>query len=166
MTPSNFILEQPAVTSSLLIPIVVPVGILSMIILTFSFMVLYKRKKLYGGFYLFSYPPLLDITEMIDENENFHEVIERLPFILEWEFPRERIKFGEYIGLTWLRWMNKWRFLREPLQSHPSTLVYDDYLYFFPKLTFLLSHVIQLSQIPTVSSFKVFNQFISFTWWY
>ena len=77
-------------------PIVVPVGIVSLIILTLSSLVLYKRRKLYGGFYLLSHPPLPDFMLMIDENENIQKKIEKLPFILEWEFPRERIRFGKY----------------------------------------------------------------------
>ncbi|XP_028411444.1 fibroblast growth factor receptor 3-like [Dendronephthya gigantea] len=87
--------------------IVVPVGIVLLIIFTFLCFVLCKRRKLYGGFYLFSYPPLPDFIEMIDENENLHNEIQRLPFIAEWEFPRERVKFvrelgaGQF-GVVWL----------------------------------------------------------------
>ena len=62
--------------------------------LTVSSFVLYKRKKLYGGFYLFSHPPLPDYIEMLDVNKDIHEQIHKLPFIPEWEFPRERITFG------------------------------------------------------------------------
>ncbi|XP_046852604.1 fibroblast growth factor receptor 1-like isoform X2 [Xenia sp. Carnegie-2017] len=65
------------------------------------------RKKIYGGFYLLSYPPMPDYIEKIDMNGNIQEQIQKLPFIPEWEFPRERITFinelgsGEF-GVVWL----------------------------------------------------------------
>jgi hypothetical protein len=65
-----------------------------MIIVVVAGFVLYRRKKLYGGFYLFSYPPLLDYMEIIDRNGNIQKQLQQLPFIAEWEFPRERISFG------------------------------------------------------------------------
>ena len=65
-----------------------------MIIVVVAGFVLYRRKKIYGGFYLFSYPPLPDYIEIINRNGNIQEQIQQLPFIPEWEFPRERISFG------------------------------------------------------------------------
>ncbi|CAB3981076.1 vascular endothelial growth factor receptor 2-like [Paramuricea clavata] len=69
--------------------------------------VLYRRKKIYGGFYLFSYPPLPDYMGIIDRNGNIHEQLQKLPFIPEWEFPRERISFARELGsgqfgIVWL----------------------------------------------------------------
>ena len=52
---------------------------------------LYKRKTLYGGFYIFSYPPLPDYIDKLDVDKDIHEQLEKLPYIAEWEFPRERI---------------------------------------------------------------------------
>ncbi len=77
--------------------IVIPVGLVSVIILFVSLFVLYRRKKIYGGFYLFSYPPLPDYMASLDENGNIQELVQKLPFIPEWEFPRERITFGNQI---------------------------------------------------------------------
>ena len=70
-------------------------GLLSMIILAVTCVVLYKRKKLYGGFYLFSHPPLPDYMKMLDMNANIRDQVQKLPFLQEWEFPREKIKFGK-----------------------------------------------------------------------
>jgi hypothetical protein len=70
------------------------IGLISMIMLIASSFVLYKRKKLYGGFYLFSFPPLPDYIAMLDANKGIQEQVHKLPFIPEWEFPRERITFG------------------------------------------------------------------------
>ncbi|XP_046854041.1 vascular endothelial growth factor receptor 1-like [Xenia sp. Carnegie-2017] len=87
--------------------LVILIGILTLVILLITSYVLYKRKKIYGGFYLLSYPPLPDYIEKIDMNGDIHEQIQSLPFIPEWEFPRERIKFinelgsGEF-GVVWL----------------------------------------------------------------
>ena len=65
-----------------------------MIILGVCCVVLYKRKKLYGDFYLFSYPPLPDYMERLDMSENFRDQVQKLPFLPEWEFPRDRITLG------------------------------------------------------------------------
>ena len=65
-----------------------------MILLIAFSIVLYKRKKIYGGLYLFSYPPQPDYMEILDLNGNIKEQAQKLPFIPEWEFPKERIKFG------------------------------------------------------------------------
>ncbi|CAB4005680.1 vascular endothelial growth factor receptor 2-like, partial [Paramuricea clavata] len=90
-----------------LLSVVVPTGIITLIISVATCFVLYKRKKIYGGFYLFSYPPLPDYMETLDVNGNIQEQLQKLPFIAEWEFPRERISFiselgsGEF-GVVWL----------------------------------------------------------------
>jgi hypothetical protein len=69
-------------------------GFMCLITLIASSLVLYKRKKLYGGFYLFSFPPLPDYIENLDSNKDIQEQVHILPFIPAWEFPRERITFG------------------------------------------------------------------------
>ena len=79
-----------------LLSVVVPTGIITLIISVATCFVLYKRKKIYGGFYLFSYPPLPDYMETLDVNGNIQEQLQKLPFIAEWEFPRERISFSKY----------------------------------------------------------------------
>ena len=79
---------------NILISIVLPIGGLCMIILAVFSVVLLKRKKLYGGFYLFAYPPLPDYMKKLDMNANIHDQVHKLPFLPEWEFPRERISLG------------------------------------------------------------------------
>ena len=80
-----------------MIIIVIPTGLLSFVILFITSYVLYKRKKIYGGFYLLSYPPMPDYNEKIDMNGNIQKQIQKLPFIPEWEFPRERITFSKLV---------------------------------------------------------------------
>ena len=75
--------------------VVVPIGVLTITVVAVMCFVLYKRKKLYGGFYIFSYPPLPDYMERLDMNGNIQEQLQKLPFLPEWEFPRERISFSE-----------------------------------------------------------------------
>ena len=77
--------------------ILIPVLTISMILLITTSFVLYRRKKIYGGLYLFSYPPFPDFMESLDVNGNIQEQLQKLPFIPEWEFPRERISFSKYI---------------------------------------------------------------------
>lgn len=81
--------------NTLMFFLVVPSGIITMIVLIAICFVLYKRKKLYGGFYLFSYPPIPDYMKNLDVNGNIQEQIQKLPFIPEWEFPRDRISFSK-----------------------------------------------------------------------
>ena len=78
-----------------LLSIVLPFGSITVIIFVAASFVLYRRKKIYGGFYLFSYPPLPDYMATLDENVNIQDQIQKLPFIPEWEFPRERITLGK-----------------------------------------------------------------------
>ena len=66
-----------------------------MLILVAVCFVLYRRKKIYGGFYLFSYFPLPVYLAILDDNGNIQDQLEKLPFIPEWEFPRERITLGK-----------------------------------------------------------------------
>ena len=75
------------------------IGLISLMVLTGTGYVLYKRKKIYGGFYLFSFPPMPDYIEMLDMKKDIREQIHKLPFIPEWEFPRDRITFGMYNSL-------------------------------------------------------------------
>lgn len=84
-------------SNAILLSVVLPIAIITLFILVAICFVLYKRKKIYGGFYLFSYPPLPDYMERLDVNGNIQEQLKRIPFIPEWEFPRERICFSKYL---------------------------------------------------------------------
>lgn len=88
--------DAPEESPKTFIYVLVPTVIITVIILFATCFVLYKRKKIYGGVYLFSYPPLPDYMKNLDINENIQEQLQRLPFIPEWEFPRERISFRKY----------------------------------------------------------------------
>ena len=76
--------------------VLIPVLTIFMAILIATSFVLFKRKKIYGGLYIFSYPPLPDFMERLDVNGNIQEQLQKLPFIPEWEFPRERISFSKF----------------------------------------------------------------------
>ena len=78
-----------------ILSVVVPVGIVTIVVVAVMCFVLCKRKKIYGGFYIFSYPPLPDYMKSVDVNGNIQEQLQKLPFIPEWEFPRERISFSK-----------------------------------------------------------------------
>ncbi len=90
-------------TANTLLFVVVPIGVITMMILGVICFVLYKRKKIYGGIYLFSYPPLPDYMEILDINGNIQEQLQKLPFVPEWEFPRERLSFSKYNKLPCFR---------------------------------------------------------------
>ena len=57
--------------------------------------VLYKRKKAYGGFYILTLPPLPDYIKKLDPHTPLTEQTNKLPYDAEWEFPRNRLKFSE-----------------------------------------------------------------------
>ena len=78
-------------------PIIVTVASITALALCVISFVLWRRKKLYGGFYILSYPPLPDYMGQLDITKDIQEQLRRLPFISEWEFPRERIALGKYL---------------------------------------------------------------------
>ena len=61
--------------------------------------VLYKRKKLYGGFYILSMPPSPDYFRGLDPTRPLSEQVNKLPYFPEWEFPREKVQISEWICL-------------------------------------------------------------------
>ena len=77
------------------------IALMPLVLLFATSFVLYKRKKIYGGFYLFSFPPLPDYIETLDKKKDIQEQVHKLPFVPEWEYPRDRITFGMYIALLW-----------------------------------------------------------------
>ena len=77
------------------IPIIISVGSITAICLAIVSFVLWKRKAIYGGFYIFSYPALPDYMERLDATKDIQEQLKKLPYISEWEFPRERIALGK-----------------------------------------------------------------------
>ena len=58
--------------------------------------ILYKRKKAYGGFYILTLPPLPDYIKKLDPHTPLTEQTNKLPYDAEWEFPRNRLKFCKY----------------------------------------------------------------------
>jgi hypothetical protein len=70
---------------------VIPVGIFSFSIIFVIAFVSCKRIKVYGGLYIFSHPPMPDYIDQLDYNKDVREQIRKLPYVPEWEFPRERV---------------------------------------------------------------------------
>ena len=68
--------------------------VMFLILVTFS-VILYKRKKRYGKFYILTNPPLIDYIEKIDGNKLLVEQTNKLPYLSEWEFPRKRVFIGK-----------------------------------------------------------------------
>ena len=65
------------------------------IFLVIIVVILYRRKKLYGGFYVLTAPPPIDYIAKIDKTKSLMEQYNKLPYISDWEFPRERIQIGK-----------------------------------------------------------------------
>jgi hypothetical protein len=83
------------------VAIIVSISIAMFVILLIFAVVLYRRKKLYGKFYIFTNPPLLDYIERIDEKKLLVEQTNKLPYLSEWEFPRERVFIGNHFILVY-----------------------------------------------------------------
>lgn len=76
---------------------VVAVGIFSLSLIVVIAFLLCKRIKLYGGLYIFSYPPMPDYIEKLDYSKDIREQVQKLPYVQEWEFPRDKISLRMYI---------------------------------------------------------------------
>eukprot|EP00794_Sanderia_malayensis_P007017 gene7017-7802_t len=75
-------------------------GVVFLVILLFvlaSFLLL-RRRKIYGGFYIFSQPPLADYFSEIDPQQALIEQTTGLPYDPVWEFPRKRVKLLNRLG--------------------------------------------------------------------
>ena len=57
---------------------------------------LFRRKKIYGGFYIFSQPPNPDHLSRIDPTQALIEQTNGMPYDPVWEFPRKRIRLCMY----------------------------------------------------------------------
>ena len=74
------------------------IAILILILLLIVTVILYRRRNLYGGFYIFTVPPVIDYIEKLDNQKSLIRQINKLPYMTEWEFPRELV----HIGKQWL----------------------------------------------------------------
>ena len=63
-------------------------------------LILYKRKKKYGGFYLLTLPPSPDYIMKLDPERSLLEQTNKLPYDAQWEFPRERVHIGRFSVLS------------------------------------------------------------------
>ena len=57
--------------------------------------VLYRRKQLYGGFYICTTPPMPDYIMKLDPNKSLIEQVHKLPYDEFWEVPREVLHFSK-----------------------------------------------------------------------
>ncbi|XP_028408434.1 fibroblast growth factor receptor 3-like [Dendronephthya gigantea] len=81
-----------------LLSTIIPIGIFLVLVVTVVSIVMCKRIKLYGGLYIFSYPPIHDYIDQLDYNKNIREQIQKLPYVPEWEFPRGRVSLHSELG--------------------------------------------------------------------
>lgn len=77
------------------IAIIVSITIVMFAVLLVIAVVLYKRRRLSKRFHIFHYPPSLDYIERIDDEKLLVEQTNKLPYLSEWEFPRERVFIGK-----------------------------------------------------------------------
>ena len=77
-------------SSSYITMVIVISSIVAVLLLCFV-VVMYRRKKTLGGFYIFTLPPYRDYIKILDQNKFIHEQINLLPYLSEWEFPRENV---------------------------------------------------------------------------
>ena len=61
------------------------------IILLVLSVILYKRRQLYGGFYILSIPPSPDYFQKLDPTKAIADQVHKLPYFPEWEFPRNKL---------------------------------------------------------------------------
>ena len=50
---------------------------------------------MYGGFYIFTLPPMPDYIKKLDPGKPLLEQTHKLPYDTEWEFPRDRLQIGK-----------------------------------------------------------------------
>ena len=72
--------------------ILLAVVFLSTLLIVVGVFVLLRRKKIYGGFYLFTAPPNPDHLRNIDPARALIDQTNGLPYDPVWEFPRKRIR--------------------------------------------------------------------------
>ncbi|CAB4006801.1 vascular endothelial growth factor receptor 2-like [Paramuricea clavata] len=91
--------NSASATGSNKYPIVI--GCVSFFIVAFVIIVaviLYKRKKAYGGFYILTLPPLTDYIKKLDPHTPLTEQTNKLPYDAEWEFPRSKLRLSRELG--------------------------------------------------------------------
>ena len=84
-------------TNSTRLYILLAVSFLGIIIVLSAVFVLLRRRKIYGGFYLFSQPPDPDYFRDIDPSRALIEQTNGLPYDPVWEFPRKRIRLRKFL---------------------------------------------------------------------
>ena len=82
--------------SVIFVSTVIVVGLFALLTIVLITFALCKRIKIYGGLYIFSYPPIPDYVRKLDFSKDIREQIGKLPYIPEWEFPRERVLLRKF----------------------------------------------------------------------
>ena len=85
---------RPTSKVTLIVAIVVSVALFLMLLLIAA--ILYRRRQLYGGFYICTTPPLPDMIPRLDSSIALIEQVNKLPYDKRWEFPREQLHFGKF----------------------------------------------------------------------
>jgi len=94
---SSFIRKDEGESETRLYILVATSFVFIIVVIAFGFILL-RRRKIYGGFYLFSQPPDPDYLRDIDPARALIEQTNGLPYDPVWEFPRKRIKLLDRLG--------------------------------------------------------------------
>lgn len=89
-----------AATASLIAALIA--ALLIIILLVALTVILYKRKRLYGGFYILSVPPSPDYFKKLDPTRPLSEQTSKLPYFPEWEYPRNKIRLSEWCDFHYI----------------------------------------------------------------
>ncbi|XP_022801625.1 vascular endothelial growth factor receptor 2-like [Stylophora pistillata] len=74
------------------------VGVALFLLLSVIAAIFYRRRQIYGGFYICTTPPLPDMIPRLDSSIPLIEQVHKLPLDKRWEFPRERLRFCKVLG--------------------------------------------------------------------
>ena len=86
LPPKEPVKSYPHITITITVAVVL--GLLLLLIVV----VLYRRRQLYGGFYIFTLPPMPDYIKKLDSSKTLVAQTHKLPYDPEWEFPRDHLQ--------------------------------------------------------------------------
>ncbi|XP_032219869.2 hemicentin-1 isoform X2 [Nematostella vectensis] len=78
--------------------ILILISITLILFLVVFAVILWRRHRMYGGFYLCTTPPLPDLIKSLDPSTPLIEQVHKLPYDPLWEYPRESIHIKYLLG--------------------------------------------------------------------
>ena len=91
--------KAPVPTSKVALTVAIVISVALLLLLLLIAAILYRRRELYGGFYICTAPPLVDMIPRLDASIPLMEQVNQLPYDKRWEFPREQLHFGKFFYL-------------------------------------------------------------------